>query len=235
MTHGPQVISAVIVTGRRQKLLIGVYLPPSEQAVEHADTLHQILTACDRFPRLPRIFLGDLNVDLREIPHTPWETAVHDTLAEAGLKDLSHFFQPIRRFWQGYTWKCRREETLIRSRCDYILVDDERMWRGHRLVQPRGIDSDHLMLQTFLALSSTGTHQQYVRQRRAIPISWNKTTGTNAILEGCRRRRISMSKRSNLAIQWTSDQTWKLVDTRGQGRRQGTLTGEALRLLNRKI
>lgn len=96
--HRPNVISAVIVSGRKKVLTVGVYLPPSEQSEDSKVTLQQVIEACQRFPRLPQILLGDFKFDLKRTPQSAWETAVHATIAEAAVKDLSESFQPQRKF-----------------------------------------------------------------------------------------------------------------------------------------
>jgi endonuclease/exonuclease/phosphatase family metal-dependent hydrolase len=59
-SHGPNVMSFELVTGRRRFLVIGCYIPPSEI---DGTTCSHITTARRRKPRLPLIVLGDLNVN----------------------------------------------------------------------------------------------------------------------------------------------------------------------------
>ena len=56
--HGPNVISALFVSGSQRTPVIGAYLPPN--CLKDLPYLEQAL---QRFPHLDPLFLGDLNVE----------------------------------------------------------------------------------------------------------------------------------------------------------------------------
>jgi hypothetical protein len=87
--HGPNVISFIITTGKRQYRIIGAYIPPTDTT-----TLFYISEACNRFPGQPIILMGDINTDLRS--HTPNNryTEIMALISTLGLEDMSeHFIQ----------------------------------------------------------------------------------------------------------------------------------------------
>ena len=98
--HGPNCISAIVVTGDVRSPVVGVYLPPSS-----LDSLPDLDEALARFPGQKVSVLGDLNVDLMQ-PTNPRSHAVAAVLSSHGLEDmLPHFLQrsPFRHnttYWQ---------------------------------------------------------------------------------------------------------------------------------------
>jgi hypothetical protein len=87
--HGPNVISCILVTGKRQLPSIGVYIPPTDTT-----TLTYISEASKRFTGKPIILLGDINVDLWTITPSNRDTEIMALLATFGLEDMStHFLQ----------------------------------------------------------------------------------------------------------------------------------------------
>ena len=91
LPHGPNVMSAVMVSGRTKTLIVGVYIPPTSDAEV---TTQKVTEACARYPQLPRIILGDLNSDLSVGPSSEFDTAVASAVAEWGVQDTSTYFQP---------------------------------------------------------------------------------------------------------------------------------------------
>ena len=79
---GENVIKTTLVCGRRRTILIGAYIPPSE---EDGRTLECIQQARDsaRNPNCPIILLGDLNVDLDN------QAGNHDAGAERRLETVA--------------------------------------------------------------------------------------------------------------------------------------------------
>jgi endonuclease/exonuclease/phosphatase family metal-dependent hydrolase len=120
-----------------------VYLPPSSLA-----DLPALQEALQRFrvSKTTPIVLGDFNVDLSNLS-TPRAIEVAATLAAFGLEDmLPHFYQRgafghLKTYWQRRTGK-----PTIRSRCDYILATDRRLFHTIALLHPRHFSSDHYMV-----------------------------------------------------------------------------------------
>ena len=138
-THGPNVMSCVLVQGTRRKPIIGAYLPPGD-----LEDLPYIIEALQRYPE-PPILLGDLNVMLDD-PSDNRNNEVADTLAGFSFIDMLPLFWQRRKYRSLATWRQWRDRTLIRSRCDYIMVTDHHLFQNVRLTQPRHYISDHLMV-----------------------------------------------------------------------------------------
>ena len=89
--HGPNVISAVIVSGNSRYGIVGAYIPPADTT-----TLIHITTALGRFPNRKVILVGDLNLDLGFI-EMERDTEIADILATSGLFDMHHHFKSAGR------------------------------------------------------------------------------------------------------------------------------------------
>jgi endonuclease/exonuclease/phosphatase family metal-dependent hydrolase len=139
--HGPNVISCILVTGKRQLPIIGVYIPPTDTT-----TLTYISEACNRFAGKPIILLGDINVDLRTTTPSNRDTEIMALLATFGLEDMSTHFLQRRNFRHGNTWSMEREGILLQSRCDYIFGTDRRLFQYIRIKDPK-YNSDHFMVE----------------------------------------------------------------------------------------
>jgi len=212
--HGPNVISGIVVSGRRRWLLIGAYLP---------------LDARRRAPDLPLIVMGDLNIDLDALPRSEYESAVISTVAELGLQDVSSCFKPARRFHHGKTWQQRREGVWIRSRCDYILSDADRTrWRCLGVRTPRGFYSDHVLIMGLFDVGTIQEHRGYVAGRRAFPLKPGGRELDRLFTQLGRQRKV-VPPRGRPSTAWVSQETWQLVDQRAEGRRSGRLEGDSLR------
>jgi exonuclease III len=61
---GPNVIRTTLVSGKKRWVIIGAYIPPSE---EDGHTIECIQAAATIHPRSPLILLGDFNVNLRQM------------------------------------------------------------------------------------------------------------------------------------------------------------------------
>ena len=96
--HGPNVLSCIIVSGKKRTPLVGGYLPPS--TLVH---LPQLGAALDRFAGRKTVFIGDLNADLHDVS-TERNQEVADCVASYGLFDMLPHFQQQRRFHHMTTW-----------------------------------------------------------------------------------------------------------------------------------
>ena len=100
MRHGPNIISCLLVSGRKATPIIGAYLPPS-----HLNDLPDLQLALDRFRSTSRapLLLGDLNIDLYD--NTSNRTSqVANLLATYGLEDLLRHFKQRKRHCLFHTW-----------------------------------------------------------------------------------------------------------------------------------
>ena len=112
--------------------------------IEHLPDLEEALK-CFKEP----IVLGDLNVDLDEA-RSPRSQRVADLLAEYGLIDLIRHFRQRRRFRNLKTWSQVRQGTVLRLRCDYILIPDRLYFDLVGIRDIQNFSSDHFALRARL-------------------------------------------------------------------------------------
>ena len=74
------------------------------------------------------IVLGGLNVDLNKVM-IPRIQRVADLLAEYRLIDLVPLFHQRHRFRNLKTWSQVWQETVLRSRCNYIIKTDRHLFK----------------------------------------------------------------------------------------------------------
>jgi hypothetical protein len=83
---GPNVIGFALITGNHKYSYLGGYIPPLDM-----ETMEFIKEALSTLPLVPRVFLGDLNVDLERLRDD--RTRVIATMvAELGLEDFYRNF-----------------------------------------------------------------------------------------------------------------------------------------------
>ena len=86
--HGPNVISAEIVSGNKSYGIVGAYVPPKDST-----TLVHIAAALDRFQRRKNVILvGDLNIDLHS-PESERDMEIAQLLTDSGLCDMHYHFK----------------------------------------------------------------------------------------------------------------------------------------------
>jgi hypothetical protein len=164
LRHDPNVLSCILVSGVQRTPLISVYLPPS-----NLDDLPHLTTALDRFPNEAPILLGDLNVDLLNLrPHRNQQVA--EVITTYGLDDMLNHFQQQKAFTHRQTWWQFRDGTLIRSRCDYILGTDRRLFETVSIRDPRYFTSDHYMLIARYLIGPSHSHKLYLKGRKRLPL-----------------------------------------------------------------
>jgi hypothetical protein len=219
--HGGNVLSFVIVTGGRRQNIVGCYIPPSDRDLQ---TLHHINEAFLRFDpgNLPWV-LGDINANIQS-PQTAWQAAVATELIGRGLIDSLAHFQQRRRFRDLQTWRQRRHNIVISSRCDYILVPDCSALRTAGLRDPRYFSSDHLMV--------VGEHQgsvhshgaAYIRGRKAFPLGapkWGPMSQADYLFEEVLAQvQVPAREAARHRQPWISDETWRKVDEMHQHNRR---------------
>ena len=117
--YGPNVISAVIVSGNSRFGIVGAYVPPADTT-----TSMHIATALARFPTNRKVILvEDLNLDLNSI-ETERDMEIANILATSGLLDMHRHFKLAGRCRRPATWHLKREGNIIKSRPDYFLCSD---------------------------------------------------------------------------------------------------------------
>ena len=161
--HGPNVISAVIVSGNSRFGIVGAYIPPADTT-----TSMHVTTALARFPRRKVILVGDLNLDLGSI-ETERDMEIADILATSRLLDMHRHFKSPGRFIKPATWHQKRKGEVIKSRPDYFLCSDQRIIRQYGIRDPRHFATDHKLVLGTLISNSLREYKTYLLGRTKFP------------------------------------------------------------------
>ena len=122
--HGPNVISAVLVSGKKRWGLIGVYIPPGQELYRYIHTVEHIREAIEKRQQHDIILIGDLNSNFNqnENANTHRNETVKTLLTNIGATDLSKCF--TQRYGQG-TWRQVRNGVTYYSKVDYCFVTNK--------------------------------------------------------------------------------------------------------------
>ena len=87
------------------------------------------------------------------------------------IEDMAAYFLPRRRRWcrDGRTWGILQKGGEVRSRTDYILGTDRRLFGNVSVRDPRH-NSNHYMVLGCLHSASLTEHKQYLRGRKKLPL-----------------------------------------------------------------
>lgn len=213
--HGPNVVSAVLVSGFRRWLVVGCYLSPTD---DPTDTLAWVDAACSRI-NIPRILLGDFNFRVSGL--TPRDDAINASLEAWGFhSSLQDHFMVRRLFSHKRTWMSHGGR--YSATCDYIFFSGNRRdWKSFKLHKPRGFTSDHLMLMGLLSAACTKKHVKYCRVRSKLPFWSNERmkvelldeAWTNVVALRDKGKQPKGEKRKEY-LSWIQPPTWKLMDRR---------------------
>jgi len=234
--YGPNVICFVVVSGQKRWGCIGVYIPPEDR-----ETLNYVVEALESLPRgIPKVLLGDLNVDL-EHPDTGGErsTEIATELESSGFINMLGKFSQGSRYRERHTWSQKRNGRWIRSRCDYILATDMSAFRRVQVKDPCLYVTDHFMVRAQLQLSGTHHHQTIDKARKKFPLSQSiigpVSVADNLFQEA--QAYIPKPTRADFRArkEWVSPSTWALVDRRAGLRKQPNYYQQQDRRLAREI
>ena len=106
--HGPNVISATVVSGNSRYGIVGAYVPPNDTTT----SIH-IAAALGRFSNRKVILVEDLNLDLDSV-ESARDMEIANVLADSGLLDMHHHFRSHRHINQTAQYlasKTRREHS----------------------------------------------------------------------------------------------------------------------------
>jgi len=181
--HGPNVISCILVSADKRTPLIGAYLPPS-----HLNDLPYLTQALDRFPNQAPILLGDLNADIHNLAASQRNTQVDTLLGTYGLDDMLIHFRQRKPFRHYKTWHQYRSDTntIHRSRCDYILGTDRRLFQSVGIRDPRHFSTDHYMVVATYLAKPQRSHKKYLLGRKTFPLKlpkWGPLPKADALYE----------------------------------------------------
>ena len=215
--HGPNILSFHLILGNTVQPVIGAYLPPST-----LDDLPFLTEALDRFPvsKQPPLLLGDLNVDLSNKRATdPRTTQVSEILATYGLMDMLPHFKQRKPYRDLCTWTQTRNDHILRSRCDYILGTDRRLFKTVSIRDPRHFSTDHFMVvATFLERPSRSAHKLYLQGRRQFPLrvpKWGPKNYVDTLFQQILSNIDPRNpQRSSKRPTWLSPSTLRLIDQR---------------------
>ena len=112
-----------------------------------------------------------MNVELAEPEGDRREEDIAATLATEGLEDMAEHFLPRRRRWcrDRRTWSMLRQGRELRSRTDYILGTDRRLF-GNVAVRDPMHNSDHYMVLGCMHIASLTEHKWYLGGQKKLPL-----------------------------------------------------------------
>ena len=158
-------------------------------------------------------------------------------LATEGLEDMSAHFLLRRRPWfrDGRTWSILHKGREVRSRTDYTLGTDIRLFGNISVRDPRH-NSDHYLVLGCLHSASLKEHMWYLGGWKKIPLQLpTEPTREDEILADLRRAVPKAQAREARRNEWISAATWRLVDERVSARRYPEKGRTIIRRLGRAI
>ena len=132
---GPNVMVFQVATGERRWHIVRAYVTPEDK-----ETTETVVAAIGRKPPGTELMLaGDFNVDIMAPEGNRRAENIATDLATAGVEDMAQHFMPQRRRWSRdrRTWDMRRKGQVVRSRTDYILGTDRRLFKNVAVWDPR--------------------------------------------------------------------------------------------------
>ena len=143
-------------------------------------------------------------------------TYIAAALAVEGLEYMSAHFLPRRRKWgrEMRTWSMVRERKVVRSRTDYILGTDSRLFWNVSVWEPRH-NTDHYMVLGCLHSAPDREHTKYRTGHKGLPLqSPSGPTREDRIFAALRRAVPKTQAQEMRKNGWISEDTWRLVDER---------------------
>ena len=113
----------------------------------------------------------DLNMKLLGLEGDQRGTEIAAALTMEGLEDMLSHFLPRRGPWcqDGRTWSMVRAGREVRSRMDYILWADSRLFWNLSVRDPRH-NSDHYLVLGCLCSAPLREHSEYLGRRKRLPL-----------------------------------------------------------------
>ena len=113
-----------------------------------------------------------------------------------------------------------REGKVIRSRTDYILGADRRLFWNVSVRDPRH-NTDHYMVLRCLSSAPKREHAKYLTGRKQLPLhAPAEPTREDGIFASLRRSVPKPHASERRKNGWISEDTWRLVDERVSARRK---------------
>ena len=160
---GPNVVGFQLATGARWRYIIGCYLAPKDTS-----TTERVVAALKERPwGVTLMVAGELNTTLMEPENDQGGTDIVAALTVEGFEDMTTQFLPFRRTWgqERRTWIMIIEGKVVRSRTDYILGTDRRLFWNVSVRDPRH-NKDYYMVLSCLHSASEREHTKYLTGRK---------------------------------------------------------------------
>ena len=205
-----------VATGAKRWHIVGAYIAPEDEV-----TMETVINAIRRkLPGAELLVAGDFNVDILAPEGRRAENIATD-LATAGGEDMAQHFMPQGRRWcrDQWTWDMKRQGQVVRSRTDYILRTDRRLFQNVAVWDPWQ-NTDHYMVLGCLPGAPLATTRQYQGGRRRWPVPPPAAPSRMDTLFAALRRAVpKKAPREARRNAWISAETWRLVDERVATRR----------------
>ena len=164
---------------------------------------------------------GDFNVNLATPEGDRRAEDIATTLATEGLEDMAKQCLPreSRRCRDRKTWGMLRNGREVRSRTDYILGMDRRIFRNVAVRDPRH-NSDHYMVLGCLPSSPLTEHKIYLGGRKRWPVRPpGEPTRTDKLFAALWRAVPKAQPREARRNDWILETMWRLINKRVSARR----------------
>ena len=158
-------------------------------------------------------------------------------LATAGVEDVAQYFMPQRRRWSRdrRTWDMRRKGQVVRSRNDYILGTDRRLFKNIAVWDPRHNTDHYMVLGCLLGAPLAATHR-YLGGRKRWPVRPPaEPSRTDTLFAALRRAVPKPAPQEARQNAWISAETWRLIDERVSTRRDPRYGKSDRRRLGKEI
>ena len=210
--YGQNVIGFQLAIGARRWYIVGCYLAPDDTS-----TIERVVKALRDLPKGAELLVtGDLNINLASPEGDRREEHIATTIATEGLEDMAQHFLPQERRWcrDRRTWGMLRKGREVRSRTDYILGTDRRIFGNVSVQDPRH-NSDHYMVLGCLPSASLMENKRYLGGRKRGPMRPpTKPTQVDKLFVALRRAVPKAQPRTARRNAWILEETWRLVDER---------------------
>ena len=164
---------------------------------------------------------GDFNVDILAPEGNRRAENIATDLATAGVEDMAQHFMPRRIWWSRdrQTWDMRRKGQVVRSRTDYILVTDRRLFKNVAVRDPRH-NTDHNMVLGCLPGAPLEATRRYQGGRKRWPVRPPaEPSRTDTLFAALQRTVPKPAPQKATRNAWILAETWRLIDERVSTRR----------------
>ena len=133
-------------------------------------TIESVVAALKERPRGAALLVaGYLNTTMTEPENEQRGTDIAAALTAEGLEDTTTHFLPRQHTWcrERRTWSMVIEGKVVRSRTDYILGTDRRLFWNVSVRDPRH-NTDHYMVLGCLRSAPEREHKKYLTGRKRL-------------------------------------------------------------------